>query len=286
MLLKLFLPLSLAVIMFSLGLGLTLNDFGRILSRPTAFATGAINQIFLLPIIAFIIILMFGLSGELAVGLMILSFCPGGVTSNMLTRIAGGDVALSVTLTGVISLLSMFTVPLLLAFSVGYFMGLDAPEVSITSLAISMFLITTVPVALGMLVRHFLPRLAAGLDAPVAWLAAILFILIVVAAIALNWDTLVENLPILGPAVITLNIVLLAAGTLSGRMFGADKTETTAVSIETGIQNATLGITAGSLIAESAAALPPFSLPSAVYGVTMYIVTLPFVFWRRHANRK
>ena len=280
-LITVFLPLALAIIMFSLGLGLTLDDFRRVFSAPKAFGVGALAQIVALPVVAYAIAVMFRLPSELAVGMMILSFCPGGVTSNILTKFARGDLALSISLTGVISLVSVVTVPLLVAFAADRFMGVDAPPVNVTSLALAMFLITAVPVVLGMLVRHFASGLTTSVEGFVEKLAVVLFVVVVVGALASNWALFVENLPVLGPAVVVLNVVLLAIGVGLARLTSLDGRQATAISIETGIQNATLGITVGSLIVEQASALPPFSLPSAVYGITMYGVSLPFVYWRR-----
>ncbi|GAB5508394.1 MAG: bile acid:sodium symporter [Rhizobiaceae bacterium] len=281
LLITVFLPLALAIIMFSLGLGLTLDDFRRVFLSPKAFGIGALSQIVILPIVAYAVVILFRLPAELAVGLMILSFCPGGVTSNILTKFARGDLALSISLTGIVSLVSVVTVPLLVAFTADHFMGVDAPPVNVTSLAIAMFVITALPVALGMAVRHFAPGLTATIERFVERLAVALFVIVVVGALAANWTLFVENLAVLGPAVVVLNAVLLAIGLGIARLFALDGRQATAISIETGIQNATLGITVGSLIVEQASALPPFSLPSGVYGITMYVVSLPFVFWRR-----
>lgn len=281
-LLAVFLPLSLAIIMFSLGLGLTVGDFRRVLIQPFAFAIGAVNQVVLLPLVALAVAMVFQLPAELAVGMMILSFCPGGVTSNILAKFARGDVALSVTLTGVISLLSIVTVPLLVAWSVGFFMGSDAPEVDVTRLALSMFVITAVPVLCGVAIRHLAGGLAARIDPILSRLASTLFVVIVVGALAANWNVFVENLPRLGPAVVVLNIVLLGLGALVAGFCRLGKREVKTIAIETGIQNSTLGITVGSLIAEQASGLPPFSLPAGVYGITMYFVTLPIIVLIRH----
>ena len=280
-LITVFLPLALAIIMFSLGLGLTLDDFRRVFLAPKAFGIGALSQIVVLPIVAYVIVVLFRLPAELAVGLMILSFCPGGVTSNILTKFAKGDLALSISLTGVVSLVSVVTVPLLVAITADHFMGVEAPRVNVTSLAVAMFVITALPVVLGMAVRHFAPGLTGKIERFVEWLAMILFVVVVIGALAANWSLFVANLAILGPSVVVLNAVLLAIGLGLARLFSLDERQATAISIETGIQNATLGITVGSLIVEQASSLPPFSLPSGVYGITMYIVSLPFVFWRR-----
>lgn len=278
-LLDVFLPLSLAIIMLALGLGLTIADFKRVIVQPKAFSIGVIGQVFLLPAVAIALIMTFGLTGELAVGMFILSLCPGGVTSNILAKLAHGDVALSVTLTGVISLLSILTVPVLVAFGVKFFMGKAGPEVNVTSLAFSMFLITAVPVAIGVAIRHFATRFAERAEPVFSRIATILFIVIVVGALAANWTVFVENLWTLGPALIALNIILLLVGGGLARIAGLNPTEVKTVAIETGIQNATLGILVGSLLVGGSQGLSAFSLPSGVYGITMYLVTIPFVLW-------
>lgn len=275
------LPLSLAIIMLSLGIGLTVADFKRVAERGMAFVTGAVAQVILLPVIAYLVVTAFGLPGEIAVGFMLLSFCPGGVTSNMISKLAKGDVALSVSLTAVISLLSILTVPFLAAWSVAHFMGESAPEVSVTSLAIAMFLITTLPVAIGVTIRHFATGLADAIDRPLSILATVLFVIIVLAALAGNWGIFVENLATLGPALITLNIVLMLLGLIIAGAFGLTWLERKTISIETGIQNATLGITLAALISGVSEGFSTMALPSAVYGITMYLVALPFVLWYR-----
>ncbi|SMH39869.1 bile acid:sodium symporter family protein [Mesorhizobium australicum] len=280
-LITVFLPLALAVIMFSLGLGLTVADFARVAAQPKAFGIGAFSQLVTIPAVAFLIATAFGLPPELAVGLMILSLCPGGVTSNILTKLARGDLALSITLTGIISLVAVFTMPPLVAFFARHFMGLDAPPVDVTRLGISMFLITAAPVVIGVLVRRFAEGMALAIEPFVEKLALVLFVIVVVGALAANWSLFVANLAVLAPSLIVLNLALLAIGLGLGRVFALGPAQSTAIAIETDIQNATLGITVGSLIAEQASALPPFSLPSGVYGITMYLVTIPFVLWRR-----
>ncbi|MEL7262526.1 MAG: bile acid:sodium symporter family protein [Pseudomonadota bacterium] len=275
------LPLSLAIIMLSLGVGLTVGDFARVLRAPKAFAIGAVAQVILLPIAAFATATAFGLPPELAVGFMLLSFCPGGVTSNMVAKLSCGDVALSVSLTAVISLLSLVTVPALAAWSVVYFMGDTAPPVSVTSLTIAIFLITTLPVAIGVTLRHYAPGLATRIDPILSALATILFIVIVVTALAANWDIFTANLPTLGPALITLNVALLLIGLGLARAAALSWDQAKTISVETGIQNATLGIALAGLIAGQADGFSAMALPSGVYGITMYLVAVPFVLWFR-----
>lgn len=275
------LPLSLAIIMLSLGVGLEVADFRRVLSRRYPFAIGALCQVVLLPVAAFVTVTLFALPPEIAVGFMILSFCPGGVTSNILSKLAKGDVALSVSLTAVISLLSMVTVPFLAAWSVNYFMGDAAPEVSITGLAIAMFLITTLPVALGVILRGFATDFAKLLEPVLSKIATVLFMLIVLAALAGNWQLFVDNLGVMGAGLISLNIALLLIGLGLARAANLTWDESKTVSIETGIQNSTLGITLAALITATESGFSPLALPSAVYGITMYVVALPFILWFR-----
>jgi BASS family bile acid:Na+ symporter len=281
MLISVFLPIALAIIMFSLGLGLTGEDFKRVARQPKAFAVGAFSQIVLLPIVAYVVVVVFKLPPELAVGLMILALCPGGVTSNILTKLGRGDLALSISLTGVISLSSVLTVPFLTRFFAEHFLGLNAPAINVRALGVSMFVITVAPVVVGMLVRRYATKFALAVESALSMLATVLFIVVVVGAMAANWRLLVENIAVLGPSAVALNVVLLAIGLGLGRLFSLSAPESMAIAIETGIQNATLGITIGSLIVESAQGLPPFSLPSGVYGITMYVVSIPFVLWRR-----
>ncbi|WP_170347965.1 bile acid:sodium symporter family protein [Ruegeria atlantica] len=275
------LPLSLAIIMLSLGVGLQVSDFQRVLRRGYPFTIGALSQVVLLPVAAFIIVKLFALPPEIAVGFMLLSFCPGGVTSNILSKLAKADVALSVSLTAVISLLSMITVPVLAAWTIAHFMGEDAPDVSITGLAIAMFLITTLPVAIGVSLRHFAAGFAERIDAPLSKTATVLFVLIVIAALAGNWQLFVDNLGIMGASLITLNVALLAIGLGIARAAKLSWTESKTVSIETGIQNSTLGITLAALITGTDSGFSPLALPSAVYGIMMYVVALPYIAWLR-----
>ncbi|MEM8655618.1 MAG: bile acid:sodium symporter family protein [Pseudomonadota bacterium] len=275
------LPLSLAIIMLSLGIGLTFADFARVLRTPKAFAIGAIAQVMLLPIVTYAVVRLFGLPPEIAVGFMLLSFCPGGVTSNMIARLSKGDVALSVSLTAVISLLSILTVPALAAWSVVHFMGDAAPNVSVTGLAISVFVIVTLPVLFGVLIRRYAPGFAINVEPFFSRLATLLFVIIVVAALAANWDIFIDNLGTLGPALILLNVALLVIGLALARLAALPWDQTKTISVETGIQNATLGITLAALISGQADGFSAMALPSGVYGILMYLVAAPFVAWFR-----
>ena len=284
MIVKVLLPLILFFIMFSLGLGLRGRDFSRVLKFPVAFGIGLLNQIVLLPLVALGLAHLFGLEAMFAVGLMILALCPGGVTSNLLAKLAGGNAPLSISLTAITSLLSIVTVPFLAAFSVNYFMGQGAPPVDVTGIGLTMFLITAVPVGIGMLLTAKYSALAEKIAPGVSRAAVVLFVLIIVAALAKNWGVFSSNFGTLGPVAVLLNVVMLALGIASARMLRLEKRDATTISIESGVQNGTLAIAVGSLVAGvDGQVLPPETVPAAVYSITMYLVCLPFVFWRRRS---
>lgn len=275
------LPLSLAFIMFSLGIGLEWADFKRVGERKLAFFVGLFCQVVLLPVTAYCIAIGFGLSGEIAAGFMLLGFCPGGVTSNAISRFARGDVALSVSLTAVVSLLSIFTVPLLVAWAVAHFMGANAPDISVSSIAIAMFAITALPVLLGMILRAKASDFVMRTEHVFLRMASVLFTVIIVAAIASNWSTLVANAATLGLSTGALVAAMLAIGLLVSKLAGLSWPEKKTVAIEAGIQNGTLGITLAPMIVGVGVALPEMALPSAMYGVAMYVVGIPFALWAR-----
>ena len=229
--------------------------------------------------------MIFGIKGELAVGMMILSCCPGGVTTNVLTRISKGNVPLSISLTAVTSLLSIIIVPLIVAFSVIHFMGDDGPKINIVVLGLTMFLITAIPVLLGMIVTAKAPAFVENRSNIFANISMALFVLIVAAALAKHWSVITENIAKLGPALITLNLILLALGLLTTRLLGLSRKDGSTIAIESGVQNGTVGIAVGNLIIP-AAGLSILAIPSAVYGITMYLITVPFVYWRRNINGK
>ena len=284
MIVKVLLPLILFFIMFSLGLGLRGRDFSRVLKFPVAFGIGLLNQIVLLPLVALGLAHLFGLEAMFAVGLMILALCPGGVTSNLLAKLAGGNAPLSISLTAITSLLSIGTVPFLAAFSVNYFMGQGAPRVDVTGIGLTMFLITAVPVGIGMLLTVKYSALAEKIAPGVSRAAVVLFVVIIVAALAKNWGVFSSNLGTLGPVAVLLNVVMLALGIASARMLRLEKRDATTISIESGVQNGTLAIAVGSLVAGvDGQGLPPETVPAAVYSITMYFVCLAFVFWRRRS---
>ncbi len=280
------LPIALAIIMFSLGIGLTLADFARILKTPKAIFLGIFCQLFILPLIGFILVKIVNPDPAIAFGIMILVLCPGGVMSNIISKLAGGTVALSISLTAIVSLLSIITLPLLVAYFATYFMGEERLTVQAGALGLAMFMITALPVSLGLALRHFKPNLARKAEPIIVRIANTLFALIVIASIATNWDLFVENFMTLGPMMIVLNIILFTLGMMLALLMRLPEKDRIAISIETGIQNSALGITIGTLIVEKGAGLPPFSLPSGVYSITSYLVIFPVILWWRSKARR
>jgi BASS family bile acid:Na+ symporter len=265
---EIFLPLSLAFIMFGMGLSLTLVDFKRIIIYPKAVTIGLVNQLLFIPLVAFGLIKIFGLQGELAVGLMILAVCPGGATSNLITHLAKGDSALSITLTAFSSLITVFTIPFLVNFSIQYFMpgGGQEFQLNVIGTVISVILITAIPVLIGMIILRKTPNLAQRIEPTFRKLSAVFFVIILIAAIVKERENLLNYISQVGPVALTLNIATLIIGFYSSRLLGLSRKQSRTVSIEAGIQNGTLGITiAATLIGNS-----QMTIPSAIYGILMF----------------
>ena len=279
MIIDIFLPLSLVFIMFTLGLGLTSSDFINLIKKPKSFFVGITNQMVMLPLVAFIIISLAGITKEIAVGMMILASCPGGVTSNMITKLAKGDTALSISYTAVISILTIFTLPLITGLSMNHFMGAEAPPLNLLSLGLTMFCITAVPVGIGMVVRSKNTPYADMFEVTATKISTLLFIIIILGALASEWDTFTNNFLQLGPAIVLLIIAMLTIAYTSSTWFKMSNNQSITVAIESGIQNGTVGITVGNLIINPESGLSILSIPSGVYSILMYFICLPFVFW-------
>ena len=275
------LPFGLAFMMFSLGLGLTTGDFLRVLGRPRAVLTGMAAQLVLLPLTALALVTLAGLGPVLSVGVMILAFSPGGVTTNMMTRIAQGDVALSVTLTAIVSMAAVLTVPPLVSLTAGHFVGDVLPPVAVGPLALTMALITAVPVVVAMALRRAAPAVVARIEPRAFAVSALIFATIVFAALAENWALFVSELAVLGPLMAAMILLLLTLGYGLARAMGLGGAEARAISIETGVQNGALGVTVAGLAAGSVPGMDALLLPSAVYGILMYLITVPMIFLLR-----
>ena len=252
------LPVSLAFIMFSLGLALVLDDFKRVVVRPKDFAVGAFSQIVLLPAVAFGLVIAWPMDPALKVGVMILAACPGGVTSNLMTYLARGDTALSVSLTAVISVISVVTLPLIVGFSIVLFMDAEtAPEMSVGRTIVGVFLVTTVPVAIGMALRHLRSGFARAFERRARIVATGLFVLIVLGAILSERENLLSYFIQAGPVTLVLNLVMMALAFALAVLFGLGIRQRTAITLECGLQNGTLAIfVAATLLGNTAMSVP------------------------------
>ena len=277
------LPLALAYIMFTLGTGLKPSDFKVIAKYPKAFIVGLINQVIFVPLVALAVVLIMSPPPAIAFGIMLISFCPGGVTSNMLTYYAKGNVALSVALTGVVSLLSVVTLPILITLAFNHFMKDQAGSISAVKIGIVMFLLTTLPVTLGMLARYKFTDFMIRRSGILNGLASVFFVLIVFAAIASNWQLLQEQLAAIGLELVLIIVTLFIVSILTAKALKLSWFDTKTIAIETSIQNSTTAITLAPIIM-GVSTLPVIALPAAVYGVLMYVVALPVIALIRNKN--
>lgn len=277
------LPLALAYIMFTLGTGLKPSDFKVIASHPKAFIVGLVNQVIFVPLVALAVVLLMSPPAEIAFGIMLISFCPGGVTSNMLTYYAKGNVALSVALTGVVSLLSVVTLPILITLAFNHFMKDQAGSISAVKIGLVMFLLTTLPVTLGMLARYKFTDFMVRRSDILNGLASVFFVLIVFAAIATNWQLLQEQLVSIGLELVLIIVTLFIVSILTAKALKLSWFDTKTIAIETSIQNSTTAITLAPIIM-GVSTLPVIALPAALYGVLMYMIALPIIFLIRNKN--
>lgn len=278
------LPLALAYIMFTLGTGLKPSDFKVIINHPKAFLVGLVNQVVFVPLVALAVVLVMATPPAISFGIMLISFCPGGVTSNMLTYYAKGNVALSVALTGVVSLLSVVTLPILITLAFNHFMQDQAGSISAVKIGVVMFLLTTLPVTLGMLARYKFRRFMIRRSGILNGLASLFFVLIVFAAIASNWKLLKSQLTSMGLELVLIIMALFVLSFLTSKALKLSWFDTKTISIETSIQNSTTAITLAPIIMGTTVGLPAIALPAAVYGVLMYVIALPIIALMRKKN--
>ena len=272
---QIFLPLSLAFIMFSVGLELAVDDFKRVAVRPRDFAVGAISQMIILPLVAFGLLSIWSIEPALAVGVMIIAACPGGVTSNLMTYLARGDTALSVSLTAIISLLAVVTLPLIVGFSIVHFMdAASAPEISIGKMVLGVFAITTVPVIIGMAVKRMAPVFAAKFKKPARIIASVLLVVIIAGAILADRNDVVEYFRQAGPVTLTLNLVMMALAMSLAKMMGLGTPQKTAITLECGLQNGTLAI----FVAATLIGSQTMMVPGAIYSLLMFPTAIAFLF--------
>ena len=269
------LPLALAFIMFVLGLGLTGGDFLRVVKQPRDFFVGALSQIILLPIIAFILVKIWPIAPELAIGVMIIAAAPGGVTSNLLTSFAKGDVALSVSLTAIISLLCVFTIPFIVLTSVGLLNDSNiTQDISLLSMSRDMFLIVTVPVILGMLLRRFASGAALKFEPIAKKISILLFVLVLLGAIAAERENIVSYFAQAGLITLVLNVVMMVVAYFVAHSLASGTKQKKCIIIECGLQNGTLAI----FVATSIFGGGLYVIPAATYSLIMFATSLIFVY--------
>ena len=230
-------PICLAIIMFGLGLGLTVQDFLRVIKNPKDFLIGFLSQVILLPIVAIILISLISLPIEIAMGVMVIAAAPGGVTSNILTKFADGDVALSVTLTAVVSLLSVITVPLIVLNSANYLNIEIFKEISMLNIALKMFFVVTVPVLLGMIVRSLMTEFIISKTLLLQRLSIILFLIVFISIWIEEWDRIVSFITRAGLIAFVLNITMIFAGYYIAKFWASGIAQRKCISLECGLQN-------------------------------------------------
>ena len=269
------LPLALAFIMFALGLGLTSADFLRVIKQPRDFFVGAFSQIILLPIIAFLLIKIWPIAPELAIGVMIIAAAPGGVTSNILTAFAKGDVALSISLTAIISLLCVVTIPFIIFESLSYLTYAEPPKnVHIFDLALKLFLLVTVPVILGMLLRRFASGAALKFEPIAKRISIFLFVLVLLGAIAAERENVISYFAQAGLITLVLNVVMMVVAYFVAKAFASGISQKKCITIECGLQNGTLAIFVANSIFDGGM----YVIPAATYSLIMFATSLIFVY--------
>lgn len=263
-----FLPASLFIIMLGMGLSLVMDDFRRIFKYPKATIIGLVNQIIFLPLVGFGICHLFNLPNELAIGMMLLAACPGGVTSNLISHVSRGDTALSISLTAASSFITLITIPLYVGFAFNYFNNTgQSIDVDERGMILQVIVIVIIPVIIGMFIRHRKKDFALRMDRPVRIVSTVLFIIIILSIIIKERETIVQYFPQIGGATITLNLLTLIIGYYSSKLFSLDQKQAITIAIESGIQNGTLAI----VIASTVLANFTLSIPAGIYSLLMFI---------------
>lgn len=280
---QIFLPVSLAIIMFGMGLTLVIGDFIRIFTYPKAVLVGLINQIILLPIIGFSIVVLFKLSPTMATGVMILSLCPGGPTSNLITQVSRGNIGLSVTLTALASLITVFTIPVLLSEAIVYFTGNTGVviELPVLQTMLQILVITVIPIAIGMIIRKRNEGFALRMEKPMRTASTILFVIIFLVIIIANKDNLVQAMKEVGLATLLLNLLTMGLGFLTAKLFGIAGNSQITITIESGIQNGTLAFVIATTILNNF----EMGLPTGAYSIWMFI-TGGILMWRLGSKKE
>ena len=272
-------PIALALIMLALGLGLTVKDFTRVVKQPKDFFVGLVCQLILLPVIAFVLIKVFNTPIELALGVMIIAAAPGGVTSNVLTKFSNGDVALSVSLTAIISLLSILTVPFIVFKSADLLnVSYVSNNISMTGISLKMFLVVTLPVIIGMLIRKFATNFIINKTAFIQKISIVLFIIVFAAIWIEEWENIFVYLSKAGLITLTLNLIMMIVGFYVAKIFASGIEQRKCISLECGLQNGTLAVFVSTQLFDDVAYL----IPTASYALIMFVTSIIFVFLIRN----
>ena len=270
-------PIALALIMLGLGLGLSIKDFTRILKVPKDFFIGLFSQLIILPIVAFLIVITFDFPLPIAVGLMIIAAAPGGVTSNILTKFANGDVALSISLTAVTSLISIFSVPLIVINSANFLGSTISTEISITNVALKMALVVTVPVILGMIIRVFAENFISTKINIINKFTGWLFVFVFVAIWIEEKDNIFRYIAEAGFAVLLLNVVMMTLAFFIAKKFVSGIPQQKCITLECGLQNGTLAVFVATLIFDDVS----YVIPTGAYALIMYLTAFVFIYFFR-----
>ena len=274
-------PFALGLIMLGLGLGLKIDDFKRVFIQPRDFCIGLICQVLLLPIFALVLVLIFEPPAEIAIGFMIIAAAPGGVTSNILTKFANGDVALSISLTGVISLLSIITVPLIIINSAQIFgINIFDKEISVIGISLKMFIVVTLPVILGMLVRNFASNFVQSKSTLIERISIFLFLIVFASIWIEEWDNIIGFIKKAGVIALILNLTMMVLAFYVAKYFSTGVEQQRCISLECGLQNGTLAAFVGTQFFQDIIYL----VPAAAYALIMFVTSLVFVFVIRNIS--
>ena len=268
-------PIALALIMLALGLGLTGQDFLRVVKQPKDFLVGLICQLILLPIIAFLLLKIFNLPLEIALGVMIIAAAPGGVTSNVLTKFANGDVALSISLTAIISLISIISVPFIVFKSAELLEVAEiSKEISMIGISMKMFLVVTLPVLIGMLIRKFATNFVMSKSQLIERISVLLFVIVFAAIWVEEWENIMGYIKQAGLITFVLNIVMMFIGYYVAKFLASGVAQRKSISLECGLQNGTLAVFVASQLFNDIVYL----IPTATYAIVMFMTSLVYVF--------
>jgi len=270
-------PICLALIMLGLGMSLTIQDFIRVAKIPKDFLVGFICQLILLPIIAFLLIKLLNTPAELAIGVMLIAAAPGGVTSNVLTKFAKGDVALSISLTAIVSLISIVSVPFIVFNSIDFF-GITniSKNISMAGIALKMFFVVTVPVTIGMTIRHFAKNFVDKKGLIIQRISVALFVLVFIAIYIEEWDNITSFIARAGLIAAALNITMMIIGFYVAKFFASGVAQQRCISLECGLQNGTLAVFVATQIFDGSSMV--FVVPAAAYALIMMITSVIFIF--------